>query len=152
MIRFTVPTVPIAQPRQRTRGFIDGAGRARVQNFTPTKHPVNSFKAAVQLAASQVYSGPPLEGPVSLSLVFVFPRPGRLIWKKRPMPRLPHTSRPDIENIGKAVFDSLTGTLFRDDAQIVAAALEKTYAAGDEQPHVEVEVREWVQTAEAVPA
>lgn len=140
MIRFTVPAVPVAQPRQRHR-VVHAGGRAFASNYTPIKDPVNSFKATVRMAAAEAYSGPPLDGPITLSAVFVFPRPGRLVWKKRPMPREPHTSKPDVDNLCKSLKDALTGLLWTDDCRVCRyKSVEKVYAAGDETPHVEVVV------------
>lgn len=138
-IIFTVPAVPVAQPRQRHR-VVPSGGRSFVHNFTPAKHPVQAFKASVRLAAQGAYQGPPLEGPVGIVVVFAMPRPGRLMWKKRPMPRCPHVSKPDIDNLAKSVKDALSGLLWRDDSQIAHANLSKVYAAGDEQPSVRIEV------------
>lgn len=136
-IEFVVPAVPVAQPRQRHR-VVHAGGRAFAQNYTPARDPVNSFKAAVQLAASQAYCGAPLEGPLRMSAVFVFPRPKSMHWKTRPMPRVWHTSRPDRDNLIKSVQDALNGILWRDDSQICAGEPVKLVAAGDEQPHVEI--------------
>lgn len=134
LIRFTVPAVPVAQPRQRhTR-----SGR----NYTPSDHPVQAFKATIRLAAKAEHSGAPLQGPIRMRCVFVMPRPGRLVWKTKPMPRLAHTSTPDVENIAKAVMDALSGTTFVDDAQVYALDVAKVIAGGDEQPHVTIEIEE----------
>jgi len=138
---FTVPAIPVAQPRQRHRAFVAG-GHVRTQNFTPARHPVQAFKATVRLAASQAHIGAPLEGPLALVATFVFPRPGRLCWKKRPMPRCWHHSKPDTENVLKALQDALTGLLWKDDAQIAEVRCSKVYAAGDEQPAVSVRVEQ----------
>lgn len=139
VIRFTVPDVPCAQPRQRHR-VIQANGRTFAHNYTPAKHKVNDFKAACKMAASAAYSGEPMGGAVMVSLIFVMPRPGRLIWKKRPMPREQHTAKPDIENLAKSVLDALSELVWRDDSQVSGLFLTKLYAAGNEQPHVEVEV------------
>jgi Holliday junction resolvase RusA-like endonuclease len=133
-ISFTVPTIPVAQPRQK-HALIGG----RVRNYMPTKHPVNAFKAAVQLAASQVYSGAPITFPLSLTLVFVFPRPSNRIWKTKTMPREPKASKPDCDNLAKSFLDGLNGLLYVDDSQVVQLFVSKWVAAGDEQPHVEAE-------------
>jgi len=133
-ISFTVPAVPVAQPRQRHRLIATKAGRTFTHNYTPANHPVQAFKAAVQLAAHSAYHGPPLEGPLHLMLTFLLPRPARLIWKNRPMPRLPHDKKPDLDNLLKSFTDALSSILWRDDAQIAATVLAKMYAAGDEQP------------------
>lgn len=135
MIAFTVPAIPIAQPRQRhaIRGNY-------VANYTPTKHPVTAFKATVRLSFADAYQGPPLEGPVTLKIAFIFPRPGRMIWKKRDMPRVEHTSKPDLDNCLKSVKDALKGLAWRDDSQVSQLVACKHIASGDEQPHVYVEI------------
>ena len=58
-VRFVVPAVPVAQPRQRFRVLKIG-NRVIPQNYTPTKSPVNEFKAVVKMAFRQAYSGPEL--------------------------------------------------------------------------------------------
>lgn len=138
-IKIHVPAVPVAQPRQRQR--IAGKGnKAFVQNYTPTTHPVNAFKACVMQAAEEVYFGPPLEGPLRVDVLFVLPRPQNKRWKTRPMPRFFHTGRKDIDNLQKSLWDALTRILWFDDGQIAIANSQKMVAAGDEQPHVEITV------------
>ena len=141
MIALRIPTVPIAQPRQRSRVFTTRDGKTITQNYTPTRHPVNSFKADVRAAVSRVLSAP-LEGPVALRVVFVLPRPKRLIWKRREMPRVPHTSRPDLDNLVKSTKDALNGLAWRDDSQVVELSAGKCYASGNELPGVEIAIEE----------
>lgn len=140
ILEFIVPAVPVAQPRVKASAF---RGRAKV--YTPTRikqsdgtrkdHPIVAFKATVRLAATGSYSGPPLEGPLRVDATFVFPRTTVLTWKKKPMPRLYHTSKPDRDNLDKAVMDALTGIIWRDDRQVCQGEIQKWIAAGDEQPH-----------------
>lgn len=136
IIKFAVPAIPVAQPRQRHRVVATG-GKAFAMNYTPTKHPVQEFKACCRMAAQQAYSGAPLDGPVRMTLVLVFPRPASVL-KRLGTGRLVHTKKPDWENVAKAVADALSGILYRDDKQIWAASVEKWVAAADEQPHVVV--------------
>lgn len=138
-ITFTVPAIPVAQPRQRHRVLTAG-GRTFAQNYTPAKHPVNAFKAAVQLAARQAYTGPPIEGPVSLAMTAIFPRPKRLMWKSRTMLCEWHTTKPDADNVVKAVKDALSGLLWRDDCQVCQLIVDKWIAGGDDQPGVVIQV------------
>lgn len=140
-ISFSVPGLPVAQPRQRHR-IVAAHGRQFTQNYTPAKAPVNAFKAAVRDAAARVYGGPPLQGAIRLHLTFLFPRPKALIWKSRPMSRVPKVSKPDWDNLGKSVCDALTGLLWGDDAQVFCPWVEKWIAAGDEQPRTLVCVEE----------
>lgn len=139
MIRFTVNAIPIAQPRQRHRVLTAG-GRTFAQNYTPAKHPVQDFKASVRMAFAAVYSGAPIEGAIVLRVVFLFPRPGRLRWKSKPMPRSQHVAKPDLDNAIKSIKDSLKSLAWNDDSQVQRFEAEKWYASGSEQPSVEVEI------------
>lgn len=134
-IEFKVPSVPVAQPRQRHRvAFVKGKPMA--MSYTPAKDPVNSFKAAVQMACQAAYRGPVIEGAVTFRMTAVFPRPTNKIWKTRPMPREPKLSKPDGDNLQKSVQDALNGVLWRDDSQVWDGGCVKVIAAGNEQPHV----------------
>lgn len=139
-IEFKVPAVPVAQPRQRHRVVKGKDGCVFASNFTPKRDPVNYFKATVRMAAESAYSGPPLEGPIGVELSFVFPRPKGKVWKKKAMPRLEHTSKPDVDNLFKSVADALSGLLWRDDAQICTTVITKWVASGDESAHVYLRV------------
>jgi Holliday junction resolvase RusA-like endonuclease len=138
-ITIRCPGVPIAQPRQRQR-VIEINGRAMAANYTPKAAPINEFKAALRYAASQAHEGPPLEGPLSVRVTFVFPRPKHLVWKSKPMLRQPHAKKPDVDNLQKAVFDGLNNVVWRDDSQIYTVHCRKLLASGDESPHVLIEV------------
>lgn len=139
-IRFHVPVVPIAQPRQRTRVMQLG-GRAIAQNYTPKDSPANATKAAIKLFAKATYDGMQLVGPLSVAIVAVFPRPASKTWKTRPMPREWKTSKPDGDNVAKLVLDALDH-LWVDDAQVVDLNIQKFIAAGGEQPHLEITIAE----------
>jgi len=138
-IEFTVPAVPVAQPRPRA------AMRGAHACVYHKAGPVDAFKASVRLAASQAFSGSPLAGPLRVDAEFVFPRTKAQTWKRKPMPRIPHAKKPDRDNLDKALLDSLTGLLWVDDAQVCDGRITKWIAAGDEQPHVLVTVIEVVK-------
>jgi Holliday junction resolvase RusA-like endonuclease len=134
MTTITVHAVPVAQPRQRS-AVIAG----KVRTYTPTKHPVNAYKASVAHAWGE--SGvSPLDGPVSLTAVFVLPRPQSKTRKHNKHRRLLHASKPDVDNLVKGTKDALKGLAWRDDSQVQQCHLFKFYAACDEQPHVELTV------------
>lgn len=140
-IRFTVPAVPIAQPRQRTR-VVNANGKTFAQNYTPKTGPVQDFKATVRHAAAVAYSGAPLTCPLALSLTFVMPRPSSMVWKTKPMPREPYAvKKNDWDNLGKSVCDALNKLLYADDGLLCEVKVSRCIAAGDEAPHVEVEVQ-----------
>jgi len=140
VIEFVVPAVPVTQPRQRHR-VVQAGGKSFAMNYTPKTDKVNAFKATVRMAASKAYQGPPLNGPVILTATFVLPRPQRRVWKTRPMPREPHTTKPDLDNLIKALKDALSALVWTDDCRAFRYRdTAKWIAAGDEQPHVEVRI------------
>jgi Holliday junction resolvase RusA-like endonuclease len=141
MISFTVPGLPIAQPRQRTR-VVAKKGKSFAHNYMPAKHPVNAFKAAVQVVARAVFHGPPKHCPFVVRLTFLFPRPKSMIWKTKPMLRSWCRRKPDADNLAKSFCDALNMVLWCDDAQVVCLTVEKGICAGDESPGVFVEIEE----------
>lgn len=138
-VRFIVPAVPVAQPRQRFRVLKIG-NRVIPQNYTPTKSPVNEFKAVVKMAFRQAYSGPPIDGALRVDWLAVFPRPKSATRKRGPNPRFPHIKKPDRDNLDKAILDALKGLAFADDCQVCGGAMAKWVADGDEQPFVEITI------------
>ena len=137
-ITFRVPACPVAQPRQRTR-IVATVAKTYTQNYTPTKHPVTAFKATVRMAAAEAYSGEPIYGPVRMDVTFVLPFKGTRR-KTKPSPRRWHTTKPDRDNLEKALLDALKGTVIADDKQVCCGEVRKFIAAADEQPHVDVTI------------
>lgn len=135
-IEFTVPAIPVPQPRARATAF---AGRARMYEAKKS-HPIHDFKASCRMAAQAAYRGAPLQGPLSLDVEFVLPRPQ--LPKKLGTHRFPHTKRGDVDNFLKAVMDALNGTTWRDDAQVYTATACKVVAAQGEVPHVRIAITE----------
>jgi Holliday junction resolvase RusA-like endonuclease len=80
----------------------------------------------------------PFSGPLFLSVVATFPIAKSWSAKKKASARY-HTSRPDADNILKAIGDGLNGVVWGDDAQIARASIEKRYGA---TPGVLVEIGE----------
>jgi len=136
LIRIQIDAVPVAQPRQRHRVVTSG-GKSFATNYTPSKDPVNVFKAACQMTVAELGIDLITE-PVIVDLVFVMPRPKRLDGKTKPQGRIPHGSKPDKDNLCKSVFDGLNGFLWRDDSLIYDGRVAKFYAARNETPHVEL--------------
>lgn len=129
-----IPGVPVAQPRTKARAVVAG-GRAYARVYTP-KGAVQPWKERVAVAALQARQEGCFVGtgvPVQLRLRLVFPRPKARVWKRRKMPAEWHTSKPDVDNVLKAVKDALSGVLWQDDRQVCAVTVEKVIAAGDGQ-------------------
>ena len=128
-IEFLVLGEPIAQPRPRV-GLRNGVPRV----YKDASHPVHAWREQVRLVARSTYHGMPLEGPLAVYLSFLMPRPKAMQWKRRAMPRVPHTVKPDADNLAKASLDSLLGVVMQDDSQIAVLHVTKWIAGGDEKP------------------
>lgn len=124
MIDFTVPGAPQGKGRPRATTV---QGKARL--FTPDK--TVAYESLVALFGAQAMAGRPLlAGAVRVRVVATFP-----IAKSWPKARreaaetgkAPHTSKPDADNIMKAVADGLNGVCWVDDSQISESCIRKTY-------------------------
>lgn len=142
-IAFNVYHVPVPQPRQRHR-YIPTL--KRVHNYTPSKHPVQAYKAAFLLAAQNALAAIDndwdIEAPMIIRVTFVLPRPKGLSKKKYPK-RQPMTVKPDLDNFLKGSLDSCIGTLWKDDGLLFDVHMRKFRAAVFEEPRVEVELERW---------
>lgn len=107
-VSFTVPgdVVPWAR-----------AGRGNGFTFTPAKQ--RSYMGAIRSAAHLAMQGAkPFEGPCRLAVVASYPWP-KSTTKKRlaAIDGAWKDTKPDLDNCIKIVKDSLSGIVFRDDAQ-----------------------------------
>jgi Holliday junction resolvase RusA-like endonuclease len=89
-------------------------------------------KATIQLAKLQ-WKRPPLTGPISLHVLFLFERP------KKPKHATNHIVFPDCDNLLKNLMDSLTKSgVWKDDAQVWSVCAQKKYCEGVDTPRTEV--------------
>jgi Holliday junction resolvase RusA-like endonuclease len=103
------------------------------------------WMAAVASAASEAMNGRPLlDGPLEISVVFLFKRPKSHFYQRKSgqvrrddAPRW-HASTPDLDKAMRAIGDAMTGVVYRDDAQISAATLVKQYTDSSERATVRV--------------
>lgn len=105
----TIPGAPYAKKRPR---FSRATGRA----FNPKENA--SFESLVRSLALQQFSEP-IQGPVTVAIGAFFIPPAS--WSRaRTEAALgqPHTQRPDLDNIQKAVLDGLNRVAFADDSQV----------------------------------
>lgn len=135
MIRFTIPTDPVAQGRPRTAVI---AGRAQI--YDPAKS--RTYKNLVSLFAADAHRGEPLTGPLAVTITVYRAMPKSFSVKKAQAAeegKILPVSKPDATNYAKSVEDGCNGILWRDDSQIVSLRIEKRYSI---RPRVEVEVQE----------
>lgn len=135
MYTIEVSGTPVAKPRPR--GFKTKSGN--IGFYTPKKG--KRFENLIRERAEQIFKKP-LTGAIKLVVLFLLPRPKRLIWKTKPMPREPCPHRPDADNLVKSCVDGLNSVAFLDDAQVTVLHVFKRYHAGDEGPKTIISIEE----------
>lgn len=126
MITFTVPGQPVGKGRPRI-----GKVGQHARMFTPAK-TVN-YEGLVAHAASIAMAGRALlEGPMDVHLFIKCQVPASWSLKKQQQAlagKIRPTTKPDIDNIEKAVYDAINGVVWKDDVQVVDVVKKKRYAA-----------------------
>ena len=126
MIRFIVPGQPQGKGRPRV-GKVGNHARL----FTPQK--TVAYEGLVAHAAHAAMAGQPLlEGPVSVLMNIDCQVPASWSQKKQRdalAGRITPTTKPDIDNVIKAVFDGLNGVVWKDDVQVTVLSVSKVYSA-----------------------
>lgn len=132
-----------------------GKGRPRVSRrgnyvhtYTPEKTRVFEDAIRFEFLASNCEQMPvyPRETPLRMTVRIGVGIPQSYSKKKQALCRdgfIVPNKRPDLDNIYKAVADSLNGYAFADDSQIVVITAWKEYA---ENPFVEVIIDEYKRT------
>lgn len=123
-IEFTIPGAPVAKgrPRFARRG-------AFVTTYSPDK--TVSYENLVKVMASQAMAGrSPLRGAVSAVIILSILPPASWSQKKKNQALgclIYPTSKPDVDNVIKGIFDAMNGIIFVDDKQVVSLNVEKCY-------------------------
>jgi Holliday junction resolvase RusA-like endonuclease len=125
-IAFTVPGVPQGKGRPRVGRM---GGHARM--FTPAK--TVAYEGLVAHAAAQAMGGMALiEGACVVEMQITVPVPAS--WSKKKQAdalagRIYPTTKPDKDNVIKAIYDGMNGVVWRDDVQAVDGTQRKRYGA-----------------------
>lgn len=134
MIAFTVPGAPTGKGRPKV---------VKIAGFTRMATPAKTlaYEGLVAHTAQAAMAGRPmLDGAVGVNVFIDAAVPASWSGKKQRMALagevLP-TTKPDADNVVKAIFDGLNGVLWRDDVLVVDLRVRKRYAA---TPCVRVEV------------
>ena len=117
---------------------------ARRGSFTTTYEDkgMKSWRECCRLLIANLYMGQPiLEGALRAKVRF-FIKPPQYISKKKNQQALidetiPVGKKPDVDNYEKALYDSMSGIVFKDDGQIALHDVGKFYSL---KPRIEVEV------------
>ena len=134
-IEFTVYGEPVAQARPRAT-TING----RVKMYDPKKS--SEYKNYIRLVASQHAPKELLDGPLQLDVKIYKPTLKSFSKKKKEMAEqgvLRPTTKPDVDNYIKSVFDGLNKVIWKDDSQVVDLQVSKYYS---EKPRIEVKIEQ----------
>lgn len=133
-IYFEVPGQPQGKGRPRV-GMVGDHARM----FTPQK--TVAYEGFIALQAQIAMAGHDLvEGPVLVRMFIALQVPGSWSQKKQRAALADQvfpTTKPDTDNVVKAVFDACNGVVWKDDVQVIDLDLKKRYR---EQPGVWVEI------------
>ena len=134
MIEFVIPGPAVGKGRPRI-----GKVGAFARLYTPEKTVSYESLVAAQAYAA-MFGQPLLEGAVDVRMLIVCQVPAS--WSQRKQAealagRVFPTSKPDIDNVEKAIFDAMNGVVWKDDVQVVDVIKSKRYGAA---PRVEVTV------------
>ncbi len=116
-----IPGRPFA--KQRARSTKNG------RHYTPAK--TRGYEDHVAVCAQEVWPGPPLDVVVRVDVQAWFPRPKRMMWKKKPMLVAWCPSKPDRDNVDKIILDGLVNAgVLLDDNIVVTGGVSKRYVDG----------------------
>ncbi len=111
----------------KTKGsWIPVQTKAGIKFRPATKGGSKWYKATAEALAAQ-WNGPLIEeGPVGVRLVFLLPR-RKTVKRKYPTSRYDG----DGDKLERAIWDAMTGVVYKDDSQVVKWQGEKLYADGE---------------------
>lgn len=133
-VTLDIPMEP--QPKARPRARVLPSGVATI--YTPAS--TRKWEATVASLAAMQLPGTIIEGPVRVDVLAVMSRPKRLLRRNDPDGLVWAPTRPDGDNIRKAVLDALA-PFWRDDAQVVCGDTLKVYAEKAGRPRTVVRIR-----------
>ena len=124
VVNFIVPGVAVAKGRARfaRRG-------AFVTTYTPEQTVV--YENLVKIKAHEAMDGrPPIEGAVTCLIEIIIVPPASWSMKKQHLAlngKIHPTTKPDIDNVKKTLFDGMNNIVFKDDKQICTSTGSKRY-------------------------
>lgn len=124
-IAFVIPGTPVGKGRPKF---------ARRGNFVTTYTPEKtaSYENLVKLAAAEAMQGRAIiDGAVAVTIALYVTPPAS--WSKKKQREALEgaifpTSKPDVDNVIKGIFDAMNDIVFRDDKQACDVSVQKRYA------------------------
>lgn len=122
----TVTLAGDPQGKGRARSFVRNGS---IGHYTPES--TRDYEASIKAAATAVMAGrAPIDQPVEFIMRAIFAVPASWSQKKRDAAirnEIRPGKKPDLDNVAKAWWDALNGTVYRDDCLIVRCTFEKRY-------------------------
>ncbi len=141
MITMTIPGIPQGKGRHRSRLAKTKAGKTFIAHHSDPK--TASYENQIGWIGKLAMAGQkPWTGAVAMTLYAGVPIPAS--WSKKKQAdalagRIFPQSKPDLDNIEKAVLDGLNGIVFIDDAQVTDVEKSKRY---DANPRIDLVFRQ----------
>lgn len=135
MIEFTIYIEPIGQARPR---FSAVSGHVRAYESAKAR----GYKNQLITLAIDHKPQKPLAGEVGIEVVFYMPIPKSFAKNKRSaceLGMIRPTTKPDLDNMLKAVMDAFSGHFWMDDKQVVSSREQKFYG---EEPRIQIKIYE----------
>ena len=135
-MKIIINEVPMSQSRPRFNSYTKKAYE---------KADITNYKKRVGYAAKQVIKKPIEKGiALKIDVVFYMQTPKSVSNIKKNAVNLRNevirvTKKPDIDNLLKAILDSLNGIAFDDDNQITDVIMKKRYSL---TPRIEIDITE----------
>lgn len=138
-IEIFIPGVP--QGKGRARSFLRNG---KIGHYTPEK--TRTYEGLIaSLGLDAMLGKKPLEIPLLLTICAVFSIPESWpTWKREAAyyGQILPTTKPDMDNIKKAIKDGLNGVVWKDDCFATSAMVRKRYVRNsDERVGVHVEIK-----------
>ena len=135
VVSFIIPGTPVGKGRPRF-----ARQGAFVRTFTPEK--TASYENLVKVKAEEAMKGrPAIDGAVAVT-IWLWVTPPASWSQKKQRQALSHeilpTSKPDVDNVIKGIFDAMNEIVWKDDKQAVDVSIRKRYS---ETARATVEVR-----------
>lgn len=126
-----VPGIPAPQGSKKYVGHRNGRP-VLIESSTKVKPWRTAVAGVFTYTTKQI-----IDGPVSVHMEFVMPRP-----KSLPKRVKYHVKKPDVDKLVRSTLDALSGTAYVDDNRVVQIKATKRYQAPGEQTGAHITIKE----------
>lgn len=126
-IKFKIPGPAKAKERPRAR-VMYSHGKPIAQIYTPKN--TQGYEANIRACFARQIGDVRLAAPIRATILVIHSVPKSYPKRRREdclMGAVPHTGKPDLDNIAKVVLDALNGVAYDDDAQVTELLIRKQY-------------------------